>query len=115
MSSRLLWVLSNFDNVRECLKNNNLMFGTLDTWLLYKLTKGRIYVTDVSSASATGLFDIFNLSWGFLPLLLKIPYNILPKIVDNDYSFGTTSCEIFGQPLNIGCSVKHSYIYIYFF
>lgn len=84
------------------------MFGTLDTWLLYKLTKGRLHVTDVSNASATGFFDLFNLSWGFVPLLLKIPTHILPKVVDNDYSFGTTSEEIFGQPINIGCLVKYT-------
>lgn len=83
------------------------MFGTLDTWLLYKLTKGRLHVTDVSNASGTGFFDLFNRSWGFVPLLLNIPTQILPKVVDNDYSFGTTSEDIFGEPINIGCVVNY--------
>lgn len=89
------------------------MFGTLDTWLLYKLTKGRLHVTDVSNASATGFFDLFNMSWGFVPLLLKIPSQILPKVVDNDYSFGSISEEIFGHPIDIGCVVNHiAFFYI---
>lgn len=91
------------------------MFGTVDTWLLYKLTNGRVYVTDVSNASAMGFFDIFSLSWGFMPLLLKIPINILPEVVNNDYSFGTTASEIFGQPLNIGCLVKIVWFVLFLF
>lgn len=106
VSSRLLWVLSNVDKVKECLKNNDLLFGTLDTWLLYKLTNGRIYLTDVSNASATGFFDLFKVTWGPLPLLLNIPSKILPKVVDCDYQFGMTSPEIFGHPINIGCVVN---------
>lgn len=83
------------------------MFGTLDTWILYKLTNGRIYVTDISNASATGFFDLFSLSWGVLPLFLKIPTSILPKVVGNDYLFGETSADAFGQPLSIGCVVNY--------
>lgn len=82
------------------------MFGTLDTWLVYKFTNGRLHVTDFSNASATGFFDLFTGSWGFIPMFLQIPSKILPNVVDNDFSYGFTCKEIFGEPLQIGCLVS---------
>ncbi|KAJ8934460.1 hypothetical protein NQ314_013335 [Rhamnusium bicolor] len=56
VSVRLLWVLANIKEVKEALEKNNLMFGTLETWLVYKLTDRQTYITDISNASATGFF-----------------------------------------------------------
>ncbi|XP_044746405.1 putative glycerol kinase 5 isoform X2 [Coccinella septempunctata] len=99
-SSRLLWVLENIPNIKEEIEKDNVMFGTLDTWLIYKLTKNKTFVTDISNASATGFFDPFTLGWGSWAInILKIPRNILPPIVDNDYNFGTT--DVFGSPIEI--------------
>lgn len=85
---------------------NNLMFGTLETWLVYKLTGGDTYVTDITNASATGLYDPFDLDWGIMTKLLNIPTNILPKVVNNDYKFGMTRDNFFGTPIKISCVVS---------
>lgn len=78
------------------------MFGTIDTWLLYKLSGGKTFVTDYTNASATALFDPFLMQWSSLMLnLLKIPQEIMPKIVDNDYDLGSIQEEIFGFPIPI--------------
>lgn len=102
VTPRLLWLLQNNKEVQTELANHNLAFGTIDTWLLYKLTGGRTYVTDVTNASATGLYDPFSLCWSFVPQLFNIPLNILPPVVDNDYDFGLTETSIFGIPIKIG-------------
>lgn len=81
------------------------MFGTLDTWLIYKLTNNKTFVTDITNASATGFFDPFTLEWGSWAIkILKIPNSILPLIVDNDYQFGTT--DVFGTPIKISTVVS---------
>lgn len=102
VTPRLLWLLQNHKEVQTELANHNLAFGTIDTWLLYKLTGGRTYVTDVTNASATGLYDPFSLCWSFVPQLFNIPLSILPPVVDNDYDFGLTETSIFGIPIKIG-------------
>ncbi|KAK9891060.1 hypothetical protein WA026_013386 [Henosepilachna vigintioctopunctata] len=100
VSSRLLWVLDNIPEIREEIKKHNVMFGTLETWLLYRLTNHKTYVTDISSASATGFFDPFTLEWGSWAInILKIPKEILPPVVENDYNFGST--DYFGAPISI--------------
>lgn len=83
------------------------MFGTLDTWLLYKLTCGRLFVSDVSNACSTGFYDPFDFKWSIVASLLNIPEHILPPVVRNDYDFGTTDESIFGHPINIGCVVRY--------
>lgn len=100
VTSRLLWALQNFPQIRREIKKNNVMFGTLDTWLLYKLTGGETYVTDISNASATGLFDPFDLTWSkIIERIFDIPLNILPPVVSNDSNFGKT--DIFKTPITI--------------
>uniref|UniRef100_A0AAU8HQE8 Glycerol kinase 5 n=1 Tax=Glenea cantor TaxID=983541 RepID=A0AAU8HQE8_9CUCU len=103
VSIRLLWVLQNIKEAKEAAEKNNLMFGTLETWLIYKLTGGETYVTDISNASATGLYDPFDLDWGIMTNILGIPRNIFPKIVNNDYEFGSIKTHYFGMPIKIGC------------
>ena len=76
---RLKWVLDNIDGVRRRCERGELLFGTVDTWLIYKLTAGTVHVTDYTNA-ATGLLDPFQLTWN-VPLLklFDIPQEILPK------------------------------------
>ncbi|CAH1164108.1 unnamed protein product [Phaedon cochleariae] len=105
VSGRLLWVLTHLKNVQEALQSNNLMFGTVETWLIYKLTEGGTYVTDISNASATGFYDPFDLNWGIIAKLLKIPTHILPTVVSNDFDFGCVTEKLFGVPIKIGCTM----------
>ncbi|CAG9860986.1 unnamed protein product [Phyllotreta striolata] len=103
VSGRFLWVLANIPSVKEAIKDDNLMFGTLDTWLLYKLTGGSTYVTDITNASSTGFYDPFVLDWGIIAKALKIPTHFMPAVVSNDYDFGKTLQKFFGVEIQIGC------------
>ncbi|VEN36980.1 unnamed protein product [Callosobruchus maculatus] len=103
VSGRFLWVLENMQAVRDALESDNLMFGTFDTWLIYKLTGSRRHVTDISNASATGFYDPFDLNWGTVAKLLKIPIQCLPKVVENDFDFGKVDGTFFGTPIQIAC------------
>nr|CAH7718869.1 unnamed protein product [Callosobruchus chinensis] len=103
VSGRLLWVLQNIQAVRDALESDNLMFGTFDTWLIYKLTGSCKYVTDISNASATGFYDPFDLNWGTVAKLLKIPIQCLPKVVESDFDFGNVEKTFFGTPIQIAC------------
>lgn len=103
VSIRLLYQLLNNVNLQKAIAENNAMFGSLDTWLLYKLTGGQTYVTDISNASATALFDPFDLQWSIICKLFDIPVSLLPPVVNNDYNFGNVSADIFGHPIKIGC------------
>lgn len=83
------------------------MFGTVDTWLLHKFSGGKKYAIDVTNASASALFDPFIMRWSSIMLnLLKIPLEMLPEIVDNDYDFGSTLPEIFGTSIPIKAIVS---------
>ncbi|XP_044288813.1 putative glycerol kinase 5 isoform X2 [Varanus komodoensis] len=102
ISLRLAWVLKHLPEVEQAAKEDNCCFGTLDTWLLYKLTKGTVYATDYSNASSTGFFDPFKLQWStFLSKLLSIPISLFPPVEDTSYKYGCTDAEIFGVPIAI--------------
>ncbi|KAK9710958.1 FGGY family of carbohydrate kinase [Popillia japonica] len=102
-TSRLLWVLENIPEVRDAASKHNLCFGTIDTWLVHKLTGGRKFITEVSNASSTALFDPFVMDWSNVPTtIMKIPKHIFPQIVNSDHDFGKTIPEIFGAPIRIG-------------
>ncbi|XP_078048805.1 glycerol kinase 5 [Augochlora pura] len=104
MSLRLLWALQHVPGLQEAVNSRNAVFGGVDCWLLYKLT-GR-HITDISSASATGLFDPFTLSWSSVMInMLKLPSNIFPEVVDCAGNFGVTPQEIFGSEIPIVCSM----------
>ncbi|KAH1165663.1 hypothetical protein KIL84_023222 [Mauremys mutica] len=102
VSLRLSWVLQNITEVQQAANENNCCFGTIDTWLLYKLTKGSVYATDYSNASSTGVFDPFQMCWSsFLSKLFSIPMSIYPPVEDTNHSFGSVDAEIFGVPIPI--------------
>ncbi|XP_024872657.1 putative glycerol kinase 5 isoform X2 [Temnothorax curvispinosus] len=101
---KLVWALQNIPNLREAAYNEEVAFGGVDCWLLYKLT-GR-HIMDVSSASATGIFDPFTMEWADWALnLLKLPRSIFPEVVDTAGNFGVTPENIFGVEIPICCSM----------
>ncbi|XP_023937015.1 putative glycerol kinase 5 [Bicyclus anynana] len=100
---RLNWVLHNIQEFKSAVQKNDAMFGTLDTWLLYKITGNKIHMSDVSSASATGFFDPFTMQWaGWAMSLFGIPMGALPTVVDTagDH-FTSTSPELWGSAIPI--------------
>ncbi|XP_065206995.1 putative glycerol kinase 5 isoform X2 [Planococcus citri] len=106
VTMRLLWQLENNEELKEALKNGTVMFGTLDTWLMYRLTKGNVYQTDISCASATGLYDPFLSKWASFTKMLNIPVTLLPNVCDSAGShLGYVSPEIWGSPIRITCSM----------
>ncbi|XP_034469169.1 putative glycerol kinase 5 [Hippoglossus hippoglossus] len=99
---RLVWVLAHYKQVRQAVTEGNCCFGTIDTWLLFKLTKGHVHATDYSNASSTGIFDSYQMCWsGFLCSLLSLPLSILPKVENTGHNFGSTDQSIFGVSIPI--------------
>ncbi|XP_010731607.1 glycerol kinase 5 [Larimichthys crocea] len=99
---RLVWALTHYKQVRQAVAEGNCCFGTIDTWLLFKLTNGRIHATDYSNASATGIFDTYQMCWsGMLCSLVSLPLSILPKVENTGHDFGCTDTSIFGFPIPI--------------
>jgi glycerol kinase len=88
-ASKLNWILENVEGVREQAENGELVFGTIDTWLIWKLTSGKAHITDVSNASRTMLFNINTLDWDEELLeIFKIPRAMLPKVVSSSEIYG---------------------------
>ena len=99
-ASKLSWVLDNTDNARDLAESGQLLFGTIDTFLLWKLTEGKVHATDATNAARTMLYDIEHAHWSEdLCEIFQIPMNILPEVKDCAYSFGETS--LFGAKIPI--------------
>ncbi len=102
-ATKIRWILDHVEGARERARRGELLFGTVDTWLIWNLTKGRIHVTDYSNAARTMLFDINNLCWDQEILkLLDIPAAMLPQPVPSSQIYGYTDETIFGGPIPIG-------------
>ena len=100
--TKLKWILDNIEGAREKATNGELAFGTVDSWLIWNLTKGEQHVTDVSNASRTMLFNLSTLNWDHEMLeLMDIPESVLPKIVDSSINVGSTAKDLFGKALPI--------------
>ncbi|MDC3089586.1 glycerol kinase GlpK [bacterium] len=100
-ASKITWIIDNIKEAKRNLKNDNLLFGTIDTWLLWNLTKGESHLTDISNASRTMIFDSQKEKWSDEILkILRIPKKILPNVVENTYDFGST--KLFGDSIPIG-------------
>ncbi len=96
-ATKLAWILERVEGARERARRGELAFGTIDSWLIWKLTGGRVHATDYSNASRTMLYDIGKLRWDpELLELLEIPEQVLPEVRDSSGSFGECSAEIFG-------------------
>lgn len=97
-ASKIRFILDHIENGQKRAEKGELMFGTIDSWLLYKLTEGEVHATDVSNASRTMLFNIKDMKWDDdLCKLFNIPKKILPSVKPSSYKFGT--CTFF--PHNI--------------
>ncbi len=93
--TKIKWILDNVKDARKKAENGELLAGTIDTWLVWKLTGGKVHVTDYTNASRTMLFNIRTLDWDDELLeLLDIPRCILPEVKDSSYIYGTTDKEV---------------------
>ena len=100
-ATKIKWLLENNANVKKALNENNLYVGTMETFLVYKLTKGKSFVTDITNASRTMLFNINTLNWDEeLLKFFNIPKSILAKIVNNDEVVGQTDLLV-DKPIKI--------------
>ncbi|GAX01097.1 glycerol kinase GlpK [Secundilactobacillus silagei] len=91
-ATKIMWILDNVPGVRERAEKGELLFGTIDTWILWKLTGGRVHATDYTNASRTMLFNIHDLKWDKEILnLLNIPASLLPEVHPSSYTFGYTA------------------------
>ena len=100
--TKLKWILDHVEGARERAQKGELLFGTVETWLIWKLTKGRIHVTDYSNASRTMLFNINSLQWDEDILKeLNIPKCMLPKVMPSSCVYGETDSQFFGGPIPI--------------
>lgn len=100
--TKLKWILDNVPGVRERAEAGDLLFGTIDTWLIWKLTKGKVHVTDYSNASRTLLFNIQELKWDEEILKeLNIPASMLPEAKPSSCVYGETEASLFGSPIPI--------------
>ena len=101
-ATKIKWILENVKDSKKLLKSNNLLFGTVDTFLIWKLTKGKKHLTDASNASRTMLYNINNNKWDKEILKkLNIPENILPKIKNSADDFGFTDKKVVGKEISI--------------
>src|SRR5699024_2091978 len=95
-ATKIMWILDEVDGARERAENGELLFGTIDTWLLWKLTGGEVHATDYSNASRTMLFNIYDLDWDDEILeLLNIPRAMLPEPRSSSEEYGVTIPEHF--------------------
>lgn len=100
--TKLRWILGHVDGAWERAKNGDLLFGTIETWLIWKLTDGKVHVTDYSNASRTMMFNIHELKWDEDILKeLGIPACMLPEIRPSSAVYGESSPLLFGGPITI--------------
>lgn len=100
--TKIKWILDHVDGARERAERGELLFGTIESWLIWKMTGGEVHVTDYSNAARTMLFNIHTLDWDDEILaLLDIPKCMLPKPVECSGHYGETISELFGGPIPI--------------
>ena len=102
-ATKLAWILDHVEGARARAAAGELAFGTIDSWLIWHLTGGRLHVTDATNASRTALFNLRTQQWD--PELLdffQVPEAMLPRVLDSADDFGTTVPELFGGAIRIG-------------
>ncbi|MDR2973413.1 MAG: glycerol kinase GlpK [Propionibacteriaceae bacterium] len=108
------WVIANVAGVRELAEAGHLRFGTIDSWLIHKLTAGRTHVISASNASVTGSYDLLTSQW-YSPWLesLGIPLGIFPEVCDDSGELGVTDVAVFGAAVPIGSAIadQHSALF----
>lgn len=101
-ATKLRWLFDNVSGAREAAERGELAFGTVDSWLLWQLTRGQVHATDVSNASRTMLFDIRRNQWDEELLeLFKIPASVLPEVHPSSHLFGVADAEFLGAAVPI--------------
>ena len=101
--TKLQWILDNVPQARDMATKGELAFGTVDTWLIWNLTKGRVHATDVSNASRTMLLNVHTNQWDSeLMSMLHIDSNLMPTVQASSSDFGVIDSEWLGHPLPIG-------------
>lgn len=101
--TKIKWILDNVEGARERAERGELLFGTVETWLIWKLTKGAVHVTDYSNASRTLLFNINTLEWDKEILnIMEIPESMLPKALPSSYVYGKADPSFLGGAIPIG-------------
>ena len=101
--TKVKWILDHVEGARARAERGELLFGTVETWLIWKLTQGRVHVTDYSNASRTMLFNIKTLQWDEEILAeLQIPKCMLPVVKPSSCVYGETAAQFFGGPIPIG-------------
>lgn len=101
-ATKLKWILDHVPGARERAQKGELLFGTVDTWLIWKLTKGRVHATDYSNASRTMMYNINDLCWDQEILeLLNIPECMLPEVCPSSGMYGKTDISFFGGEIPI--------------
>jgi glycerol kinase len=97
-ATKLAWILDRVPGARDLAKAGHIAFGTVDSFLIWRLTRGRLHVTDATNASRTALFDIRTGRWDeSLCALFNVPVNCLPEVRDSAGDFGTTDASVLGQ------------------
>lgn len=100
--TKIKWILDNVEGAREKAEKGELLFGTIDTWLIWNLTGGRVHVTDYSNASRTLLYNIYELKWDDEILeILKIPKSMLPEVKESSCIYGYTATDVIGGEIPI--------------
>jgi len=101
-ATKVGWLLDNVAGARESAERGELAFGTVDSWLIWKLTGGKVHATDVTNASRTLLLDLKSLRWdGDLLALFNVPPQLLPEIRDSSGTFGASTPDFLGTPVPI--------------
>lgn len=101
-ATKIKWILDNVPGARDKANRGELAFGTVDTWLVWQLTRGEQHITDVSNASRTMLFNIHTMNWdNDLLKLFDIPVNMLPEVRDSSNVYGHTKTTIFASKVPI--------------
>ncbi len=101
-ATKIIWLLKNIDGLKKRAKNGDALFGTIDSWILYKLTAGKSHLTDASNASRTMLFNLKKLDWDReLLRLFDVPERMLPSILDSSAIFGKIDKKYAGITLPV--------------
>lgn len=105
-ATKVKWILDNVPGVKQRAEKGELLFGTVDTWLIWNLTGGKVHATDYTNASRTMMFNIHTLRWDDEILgLLGIPHSLLPQVVDSSGTIGVTDGSVLGAQIKIcGCA-----------
>ena len=101
--TKVAWILDNVEGARARAEKGELAFGTVDSFLLWRLTGGKVHATDATNASRTNLYNIHDAKWDQTLLdIFQVPESVLPRVQDCASDFGETDASLFGRPLPIG-------------